>query len=373
MLRLFSLLKNLISFSAINDGSKKLVFYSEGSNYWTHFQGLIQETLTLVDFEIIYLSSDPNDPGLKLMHPNYHSFDIGEGHIRSWVFQNLNTKVLVMTTPDLETYQLKKSIFPVHYVYIQHSLVSLHMAYGENAFDAFDSIFCAGPHHVNEVREIEKQKNISPKTIFNHGYSRLDQLICDQKQYLEKNPNHPKVILFAPSWGKNGIIESGKAINLIRQILKANYPMVLRPHPQTIRYASFQLQEIIQTFERNKLFSFESNVSSTESLFCAKLMISDWSGAALEFGIALGKPVIFIDMPKKINNPSYQEISLVPFEEDIRLKIGKIIDKDTKNLKNEIFECMHEHEKKTFDLLANVYNVGESDRKGAEQLLHLIN
>ena len=370
MQRLFTLLKNLIRFSVINDGSKKIVFYCEGSNYWTHFEGLILETLKLVNFDIIYLSSDPDDPGLKLIHPRYHSFDIGDGHIRSWVFQNLNTCIAVMTTPDLETYQLKKSNFPVHYVYIQHSLVSLHMAYGQNAFDAFDTIFCAGPHHANEVIAIEKQKNISSKIIFHHGYSRLDQLINLQNQHLKKNLNQPKSILFAPSWGENGIIESGKAIHLIRQILDADYPLIFRPHPQTMRYALKQIKDVINTFKKNKLFTFESNVSSIDSLLSAKLMISDWSGAALEFGIALGKPVIFIDIPKKINNPSYQEIPMIPFEESIRFKIGKVVNENTNNLKEKIFEILHKEQ--THNFLDKIYNVGISDKKGAEKLIHLV-
>lgn len=358
-------------FSAINDGSKKIVFYSEGSNYWTHFQGLILETLNLVNFDIIYLSSDPDDPGLRLIHPRYHSFDIGDGHIRSWVFQNLNTCVAVMTTPDLETYQLKKSIFPVHYVYIQHSLVSLHMAYGENAFDAFDTVFCAGPHHVNELRAIENQKNISKKNIFHHGYSRLDKLINYQKKYQKKNLHQSQSILFAPSWGKNGVIESGKAIHLIRQVLNANYSLIFRPHPQTIRYASKQLKDVIKTFQENKLFTFESNVSSINSLLSSKLIISDWSGAALEFGIALGKPVIFIDIPKKINNPSYQEIPIIPFEESIRFKMGQVVNENINNLKEKIFQCLHEE--KNHNFLDNIFNVGNSDKKGAEKLLNLVN
>ena len=32
-------------------------------------------------------------------------------------------------------------------------------------------------------------------------------------------------------------------------------------------------------------------------------MVSDWSGAALEYSFGLKKPVIFLDLPKKVNNP----------------------------------------------------------------------
>ena len=40
----------------------------------------------------------------------------------------------------------------------------------------------------------------------------------------------------------------------------------------------------------------------------ADLMISDWSGVAFEFAFGLEKPVIFIDLPKKINNSDFNYI-----------------------------------------------------------------
>ena len=60
-----------------------------------------------------------------------------------------------MTTPDIGTYHLK-SIYDTHYIYIPHSLVSLHMSYGSNALDAFDTVFCTGEYQVKELKEIEK-------------------------------------------------------------------------------------------------------------------------------------------------------------------------------------------------------------------------
>ena len=42
---------------------------------------------------------------------------IGEGHIRNWIFENLVADVMVMTTPDLDQYQLKRSVNKVHYIY----------------------------------------------------------------------------------------------------------------------------------------------------------------------------------------------------------------------------------------------------------------
>ena len=49
-----------------------------------------------------------------------------------------------------------------------------------------------------------------------------------------------------------------------------------------------------------------------------------WSGIRLCFG--LDKPVLFVDVPRKINNPDYEEIEIEPFESIIRDKIGVIMD-----------------------------------------------
>ena len=34
-------------------------------------------------------------------------FEIGEGHVRNWFFHNLETNIMVMTMPDLNTFQIE--------------------------------------------------------------------------------------------------------------------------------------------------------------------------------------------------------------------------------------------------------------------------
>ena len=55
-------------------------------------------------------------------------------------------------------------------------------------------------------------------------------------------------------------------------------------------------------------------------------MISDWSGAALEFAFALKKPIIFCDTQKKVNNPKYSELKIEPIEVALRQELGVIWD-----------------------------------------------
>jgi YidC/Oxa1 family membrane protein insertase len=65
-----------------------------------------------------------------------------------------------------------------------------------------------------------------------------------------------------------------------------------------------------------------------DSLFDAHAMVTDWSGAGLDFGLGLEKPVLFIDVPPKTRNDSWQELGIEPFERSVRDRIGAILRPD---------------------------------------------
>ncbi|WP_019216300.1 CDP-glycerol glycerophosphotransferase family protein [Legionella tunisiensis] len=82
--------------------------------------------------------------------------------------------------------------------------------------------------------------------------------------------------------------------------------------------------EIIDKYKSSALFDYESNMSTQTSLLESDFMISDWSGAALDYALALNKPIVFLDVPKKINNPDYNSLGIEPIEESLRNTIGII-------------------------------------------------
>ena len=154
MKNFFNDLFELISFVQIPRSNKRIVFYSEGRDTWIHLEGIIEELLKITNLDVCYISSEKKDPGLNLKKTNFKTFTIRPGHLLNWLFANIETDVMIMTTPDLGNFQLKCSKHHVHYIYLQHSLVSLHMAYRDGAFDHYQTIFCAGPHHINEIKAI---------------------------------------------------------------------------------------------------------------------------------------------------------------------------------------------------------------------------
>ena len=114
--------------------------------------------------------------------------------------------------PDLENYWLKRSIvFPVHYIYLFHSMNSTHMEFKKGAFDHFDSIFCVGPYQIQELRATEQLYNLKQKNLVECGYGLLDKLLKSKPPHTQQNlasKNNKKKILIAPSWGKQNLLET---------------------------------------------------------------------------------------------------------------------------------------------------------------------
>jgi CDP-glycerol glycerophosphotransferase (TagB/SpsB family) len=360
-------LRDLIRLIQLPNAHRKLIFYSEGKNYWPHLESLVREVLSSSDIPICYISSSEDDSGLYLEHPNYRTFIIDEGFIRNWLFENIEADVMVMTMPDLNQYQVKRSKHKVHYVYVQHSLVSLHMIYREGAFDHYDTIFCAGPHHVKEVRAMEARYNLSPKNLVEHGYGRLDAIIeeSSKRQKKEDRSGVPGHVLIAPSWGPEGTIELGIAEKIVDQLMGQGYLVTLRPHPQTIKLAKDKIDEILKKHGNNPLFNYEANVAGQDSLHDSDIMISDWSGAALDYAFGLNKPVLFIDVPRKINNKNYENLGLVPLEVEVRSMLGGIIACDnTDNLEN-FFSRLVANGSIKVEQFEYVFNIGKSGAAGS--------
>ncbi|MEC8945377.1 MAG: CDP-glycerol glycerophosphotransferase family protein [Chloroflexota bacterium] len=327
-------MRDTLRFLQLPKSQRRLTFYSEGKNYWPHLEGLIKEVLANSDIHVCYITSGKDDPGLSLEAPNYRTFQIDEGFVRNWLFEIIETDVMVMTMPDLHQYQIKRSKHKVHYIYVQHSLVSLHMVYRKGAFDHYDTILCAGPHHVKELRAMEALYNLPAKNLIKYGYGRLDAIIKEAQKRLrkEKPVGAPKHVLVAPSWGPKGTLESGVGAEIIDQSIKEGYKVTLRPHPQTVKFAKVKIDAILKKHRDDPMFIYEGDIAGQDSLHDSDVMISDWSGAALDYAFGLNKPVIFLDVPRKVNNPDYKKLNIEPFESEIREKIGTIINSNNFSL-----------------------------------------
>lgn len=322
----FSAWSSMRSFNSLSADERSIVFYAEGKADWPHLGPLVEELTGPCGREVCYVTSAEDDPVLATSNARLRPFFIGAGSTRTAFFKLVDARVMVMTLPDLQTFHLKRSVHPVHYVYVFHSIVSSHMIYRKGAFDAYDTVLCVGPHHVDELRRTEETYRLRRKELVEHGYGRLDAIRrqAAERPSARRTDGSGTTILLAPSWGECSFIEAPVGGELIQLLLDAGHSVVLRLHPMTVR----RVPGLATQMERRcggASFRVETDMTTQDSLHESDLMISDWSGAAFEYAFGLERPVLFVDTPKKVNNPEYERIGIVPIEESMREELGGVI------------------------------------------------
>jgi len=367
-------------FNELDLDERSIVFYSEDILSFVYFEQIIHELTGNMGQQICYLTSAKNDPILKSENKNIKSFYIGDSEIvKLKFFLELKVKVLIMTMPDLGTYHIKRSkVFPVHYVHVFHAMNSTHRNYRKGAFDHFDSIFCTGYHHVQEIKATEQLYNLKQKNLVECGYGLLDKL--QKTKPLQNQEMHTKdgrkKILIAPSWGKNGLLET-VGMNLVKILLDAGYHVTVRPHPMTVQKWPKIISRIENKFKDDSNFEMEKDVSSFESLYSTYGLISDWSGIGFEYAFVCERPVIYVDVPHKNNNPDYNKIPYEPLESSIRNLIGSVISPNDLDNIPKIIESTYENVdlfKTKVKEIRNetVFNFGQSGIKCAQEIVKIL-
>ena len=320
--------KELKKFNKLNDKQRSIVFYAENKASMNHFRLLILELTEERNFQICYITSVKNDPILSINDKNILAFYIGDGIVRTKFFLELKAKILIMDTPDLDSFHIKRSkIFPVHYIYIFHSMFSVHSYLRKGAVDHYDTIFCVGEHHKREILETEKIYGLKPKKLVDYGFGRLDTLLRERSNFKKKKLNTENLIIIAPTYGDNNLLKIC-GVKIIEILLNSNFKVLLRPHFRIFKESKDLIKIIRDKFQNNENFSLEEGVIKPEIFHSSKCMISDWSGISLEYAFIFERPVIYIDVPKKELNEEANKISLTPIEISIRKEIGYLINPD---------------------------------------------
>ena len=364
-------------FEKLSDFERSIVFYAENRASMDYFSSLISELTEKMNLQICYVTSVKDDPIFSSKNQRILPFYIGDSTARTKFFMTLKAKILVMDMPDLDKYHIKRSkIYQVHYVYLFHSMFSVHSYLRKGAIDNYDTIFCVGPHHVNEIRETEKIYGLKPKNLVKYGFGRLDTLLQKKENFQKTNSNTNDLIIIAPSYGDNNLLEKC-GIKLIEILLKSNFRVMLRPHLRTLRDSTKLIDLIKEKFEKNPDFLLEKGDIPYDSYHDSRCMISDWSGISLEYAFIFERPVIFIDVPKKVLNPNSSDISLEPIEISIRRKIGHVVSPTSLEEIPLIIKGSEENaqtfNKQIKEIRSNtVYNIGESSKTGAKYIQQLI-
>ena len=357
--------------------NKHLVFYSEGSGYYKYFKNVINELLSRSNIVIHYVTNDPNDQVFKIAvnEPRIKPYYIGMKRLIT-LMMKMDAELVVMTTPDLNNYHIKRSYIEkdIEYIYIPHSPGgSYSKTLRKGALDHFDTIFLTGPQAKREIRALEQVYKQPEKRLVEFGFPLLEELAQDYESS-EKEVNEKKVILIAPSWHDGNIMECCLE-TILKILITDKYKIIVRPHPQYVRLYREKVAKIQNEFSTvpSSTLVFETDFSSSFSIYQSDIIITDWSGIGYEFCYATLKPGIFINTKRKIANPEYFKVDLESLEDRIRKKLGIELElSEIKNINSSI-RYLVENMDSYKDIIKTVrndelYNFGYAAQKGAEYI-----
>ena len=353
--------------------NKQIVFYSEKNGFYKYFRDVIETIQRRTDVIIHYISSDPNDEIFSLTSDTFHTYYIEEKLMV--LMMRMDADIVVMTTPDLQKYYIKRSMVrdDVEYVYMDHGMNSVNLMLRKGALDAFDTVFCANANVVEELRAQEKVYGLKEKNLVPYGYAMIDNMI----RAYEKQPpvkNEPPVILIAPSWQEDNIMDSC-IDGLLTALLPMQYRVIVRPHPQYVRHYPEKLQALQAKYASSPNFTLQTDFSSNETVFNADVLVTDWSGTAYEYSFTTLKPCLFINTPMKVMNPDYRDIDVTPFDISIRNQIGIALEPgQIDQIAPAVHRLLHEQAFSPDSIAAlrsqSLFNIGKAASVGADYLIN---
>ena len=359
-------------FSVVN---KHLVFYSEGNGFYKYLKGYVEYILDHTNITIHYITSDPEDRIFDMAEKNdtLRAYYIGENKLIT-LMMKMDADIVVMTMPDLETYHIKRSLVrkDVEYVFVQHDMNSHAFLMRKGCVDHFDTVFCTGPHQLDEILETEKLYNLPAKNLVKVGYPLIDDIRAAYGE-AEHKTNSRKKILIAPSWQKDNIIDSCLD-ELLEQLKSGDYDIIVRPHPQEVRLKHEYMEQLKKRFCEYPNIEIQTDFTSNNPIMEADLLITDWSGISWEYAFTTYRPVLFINTPMKIMNPDYEEIKTPQLNLVLRDEIGVSLSTDdlsgVKDTVDRLISDKAGYETKIRELGDKyIYNPGKAAETGSKYII----
>ncbi len=321
----------------MNDNKIPYVIFSDNKRYWTVFEPICRE-MSKRGKDIVYLTASEDDPALKCEYPHIKAEYIGSGNKIYARLNCLNADIVLSTTPGLDVYQWKRSREVRWYVHIPHAASEI-ILYRMFGIDYYDAILLSGEYQANDIRELEKLRNLPEKELYKIGIPYMDEMAAR----LEKEgdaPAHERTVLLAPSWGPSALfgVYGGKIIDVL---LQTGYHVIVRPHPQSFTSEKDMIEKLMKDYPESEKLEWNRDTDNFDVLRRSDILISDFSGVIFDFTLVYDKPVIYTD-------PNFD---LAPYDAwwlkkplwtvSALPRIGcKLDDKNIKNLKELIDECL---------------------------------
>ncbi|MCQ2597749.1 MAG: CDP-glycerol glycerophosphotransferase family protein [Treponema sp.] len=333
-----AILKLKIFFSGKKDGSvvdssfQKYVIYSEDKRYWNLFKPILDEAEKR-QIEIKYFVSNDQDPVFQQNYQYVKPEVIGEGNAAFAKLNMISAGVVLMTTPGLQVYQLKRSKSVKHYSHILH-MPNDATTYRLFGLDYFDSVLCTGDYQKEDIRTLEKQRGIKEKELVTVGCPYLETLQSKISSLPEKT-DHPFTVLVSPSWGASALLAK-YGEKLLDPLSESGFRIIVRPHPQSKKSEAEMLERLQKRYENKKNVEWDFAGDNIIAMKKSDIMISDFSGIVFDYTFLFDKPVMYVTADLDLR--PYDAYDLIEKENGKKIWQFEALKKFGLELKEEQFE-----------------------------------
>jgi len=298
-----------LPFFAKNNNSKKLEFviYSEGNQYYPVFKPVLDE-FEARKISVTYYTSAENDLLFEEKYEYINREFIGKGNKAYFKLAFLNADICLMTTPQLDVLQLRRSKNVKHYSHILHS-IGFDMMYRLFSLDYYDSVLCDAEYQVSMIREIEKKRNLSPKKLPVVGSTYMD---FKKKQLPERNNKSKFSVLLAPSWGKDSLLNK-YGEKFLNKFIDGDFDIVVRPHPQSLIVEKDLIESLQERYKKYTNITWDFSSNNLIAMANSDILISDFSCIMCDYAFLFNKPFLYIDT--NINYEKYDNSELDNYEQ----------------------------------------------------------
>jgi hypothetical protein len=267
------------------------VIYSEGKQYWNVFKNAVDE-FEKREIPLTFMSSSPDDPVFTGQYKFVRAEYIGEGNRAFARLNFLHAGILLMTTPGLDVYQLKRRKTVGHYSHVLH-MTGDPAGYRLFGLDYFDSVLLSGSYQEKDIRFLEKLRNLKPKELVMAGSGYLD-VYAEKIREMRGRKESPEqlTVLVSPSWGDQGILNR-YGERLLDPLTAAGYRVIVRPHPQSEKSEGALLKKLERRYADTRNLEWDRERENIVSLSRADIMISDFSGIIFDYVFLCDKPVLY--------------------------------------------------------------------------------
>ena len=321
-----------------NKNTIPLLLYSEGNAYWTRFEPILNE-LEKRQIKTVYYTSAEDDLCFQKKYQYIFPTFIGKGNKAYAKMAFVKADIVLMTTPGLDVYQLKRSRYVKRYVHFYHDF-SDHCIYKLFGTDYYDTLLTDNEINGTYIRELEQKRNLPAKELVVVGNIRLDDL----KRKIENSnvaKNKEKTILLSPSWGKESILYK-YGDQIMRILLSMDYYLIVRPHPQMRIDNPALLEKLMREYPDNEKLKWDFEPDNLSAMLQSDLMISDFSSIVFEYAFTLNRPVITINKEVDLSQYDAGDLSAPTWRFTAQNEMGAgITEEDFPRLSEIIEELLH--------------------------------